>query len=306
MKPLVQMTAPELFLVALNGASKGDTYKLVAGRVTIGRGQENDISLRDDVKVSRNHAVITITNRGAEISDVSDKNKVIVNGEQVTTAFLAPGAIIQLGETKLQFKINSTSQARTNNQLGRAGPTSIKKASGNRARFYTIVGIVALIFVWLLNTTTDKKPEIPLRTEEAFKIDINANKKIVADSKAEKQQLGHNTKQYEEAQPNFVRGFRDYRKGQYDRAIEYFQACLSLFPNHIQCKRYLVLSQKKFSELVQYHMVLANKYKSQNQFNACMAAYRNVMIMVKNPNDKIWTEAKAGYDACQALAGERF
>ena len=66
------------------------------------------------------------------------------------------------------------------------------------------------------------------------------------------------------------------------------------------------LSQKKFDELIQYHMILANKYRAQNQFEACKASFRNAMVMIRNPNNKNYIEAKSGFDACDTLQGERY
>jgi hypothetical protein len=53
-------------------------------------------------------------------------------------------------------------------------------------------------------------------------------------------------------------------------------------------------------------MVLGNKYRAQNQFSACMSAYRNVMVMVRNTTDKTYIEAKSGYETCELLSGERY
>jgi hypothetical protein len=103
-----------------------------------------------------------------------------------------------------------------------------------------------------------------------------------------------------------VRGFRDYRKGQYERSMVSFQACLALNPEHVLCNRYIRLSQRKFDELVQNQVVLGRKYRDQNQYQACRASFRNVMVMVKDANSKIYQEAKANYDACNAFVEGRY
>jgi pSer/pThr/pTyr-binding forkhead associated (FHA) protein len=312
-------------LTVLNGPDKGATYKLVAGRVTLGRGSDNDIVVKDDPKISRNHAIITVTPRGVEISDVSDRNKVILNGEEVTSRLIPPGAVIQLGETKFQFKILSQpsggasldviqgggiSSAPYGSQSLGASPSprrsSRRSQSGGKTNFYILVAVIGILFAWLLSSNGPKNKAVDIRSDEDVASDISASRKVVEDAEAERQKLGLNSRQYEEAQPNFVKGFRDYRKGQYERAIESFQACLSLFPAHVQCQRYLSLTQKKFSELIQYHMVLANRYRAQNQYTACKSEYRNAMVMLRNPEDKTYVEAKAGFDACETLEGERY
>lgn len=312
-------------LTALSGPEKGAVYKLVAGRVTLGRGSQNDICIENDTSMSRNHAVITIRNQKVEVSDVSGHNKVLVNGAEITTSEISPGTIIQLGNTKLQLglyaekkstaltSVTSTSlNLSTSSNLNEFATTPSRKnprsnnIKARKTNFYIVVGIAGLLFIWLL--TAKVKPPAPsqIRNENTSQAEVDANKKILEQAATERQNAGVDTKQFEEAQPNFIKGFRDYRKGQYARAIESFQACLSLFPNHIQCQRSLRLSQKKFSELIQYNMILANKYRAQNQFTACMSSYRNVMYMLKNPNDKIYIEAKMGHDVCHALQGDRY
>lgn len=310
MKSLVSTPQISYTLSALSGPEKGVVYKLVAGRVTIGRGAQNDICIKDDSKMSRNHAVLTVSGQKIEITDVSDHNKIIVNGEEITSGEVGPGTTIQLGDTKFQLNIfvakglTPLTSLPPTGQTQNRRPRSVKKPG--QLNFYILVGAIALLFIWLLTSKVKVTEPTPIRSENISQTEVDANRKIIEQVETERKRSGVDTRQYEEAQPNFVKGFRDYRKGQYERAIESYQACLSLFPEHIQCQRGLRLSLKKFSELVQYHIILANKYRAQNQFSACMSAYRNAMVMLKNTSDKIYMEAKAGYDVCQALQGDRY
>lgn len=311
---LAQKPQLEFVLVVLNGVERGAQYKLVGQRASIGRGSDNDIVIKEDTKMSRNHAVIAFTPKGVEIADVSERNKLLLNGREVSRAILTHGAIIQLGETKLQFKslsqnnaIESAAQSHGLSSDGKLRRMSrLRRPSKSSANFYILVAIVAVVFIALVTSKPSTNTSTTMKTEDAIDAEINDYKQIIEKAEAERARAGMNTRQYEEAQPNFIKGFRDYRKGQYGRAIESFQACLSLFPDHVQCNRYKNLAQKKFDELIQYHMVLASKYMSQNQFSACKASYRNAMIMIKEPSNKIYLEAKAGFDACDALEGDRF
>ena len=111
---------------------------------------------------------------------------------------------------------------------------------------------------------------------------------------------------YQQAQETYIKAFRDYRKGQYERALEQFQACLSLAPQHALCNRYLRLSQRKFNELIQQQMILGRKYRDQNQFKACLASYRNVMVMIKDSQNVTYKEAKTNYDYCHYMVEGRY
>lgn len=66
------------------------------------------------------------------------------------------------------------------------------------------------------------------------------------------------------------------------------------------------LTQRKFSELIQYHMDIGRKYREQNQFSACAVSFRNVMVMLKDSTNKRYIEAKANFEACSDRAEERY
>jgi pSer/pThr/pTyr-binding forkhead associated (FHA) protein len=221
MKSLAQIPLTDFALVILSGGERGTSYRLIAGRVSIGRGSENDITIKDDPKISRNHAVIQVTSRGIEISDVSDRNKVIVNGEEVTSRVLAPGALIQLGDTKFQLKQLPSSapskelagqNAETMDIYDRMGPPARRQSGARRPRqkksnnFYILVAVVALLFIWLLTSNTKKTESPNLRTQQDIELTIQNNNKLIENLQAERDRQGLGTRQYEEAQPIIAKG----------------------------------------------------------------------------------------------------
>ena len=307
-------------LTVLSGADRGVVYKLFSGRITIGRGSENTIVIGDDPKISRQHALIIIGSTGAQISDSSERNKMIVNGQETKSCELQPGTVIQLGDTKLMFKsaaplamTSTTSPASSEvmqNNVLRPSFSNLKKSQGNRPLFYTVLGAVVLLVVWLGSQKHKNPVTVPMGGDAQIKSTIKTDQKIVNDIEAERAKNGMNSQQYAEAERQFIEGFREYEKGQYDRSIEAFEACTTLFPNqqtelYRQCNVYLQLAQTRFQELIQFELNLGAKYKDQGQYRACIAAYRNVMFMVEAqnvPSDrKIFDLARAGHDACMAL-----
>lgn len=302
-----------------NGDKKGTRLKLAAPRITIGRSSDNDIAIENDAKCSRLHAVIEYGPNGYEIKSHSDKNPALVNGQEVQHALLQNGAIIQLGETKLQFQVevispNKDLQVKTQ-QYASVSPAT-KKASKKRSStnsqglsptFKIGIAIAVIFFAWLfLSETGSKKEKVGITSDRDIEAEIEAAKQIKKAKEDEMRASNRNTVQYQDAQANYVKGFRDFQKGQYSRARDSFQTCLSLFPDHVLCERYLNLSTRKFNEIVQYHMILGRDYRDRNQFNSCMNSLKTVMVMVKDKNSKIYQQAKANYDACKIQAGERF
>ena len=303
----------EFNIVVISGPEKGTTYKLMGNEVTIGRGRDNDIVIPNDPKCSRKHAAIRLTDQGYVIEDISGKNKIWVNGQEVSASPLQPSMVFMVGETELRFDIVGF-KSQTKLQIApdyhatdfrpQSQQRMVQSKSSPLTRRLILYGTVGAVLYFLLSPSSKKAEETALRTEQQIEAEIEVAKKL--QEEAEKKKIGSNNLPFEEAQGSYVRGFRDYKKGQFGSAMESFQACLSLYPEHILCNRYLRLSQRRFNELVQYHMILGRKYREQNQYSACAAAFRNVMMMVRDTNSKAYKEARANFDACQAFIEERF
>jgi pSer/pThr/pTyr-binding forkhead associated (FHA) protein len=299
----------ETTLTVLSGPARGTVYRVVSNRVTIGRGPDNDIIIQDDPKCSRNHAEIFLGANGYEIHDVSDRNVVIVNGHETKISRLADNAVFELGQTQFKLSIrNNTNMLPSPHTLQHQGQqrkgTAPKK---NSSSFKLILLGLGCLVVWLALTDTNTK-DIKLTAEQIAEQELKAAEqvKLSAEEKRRPKDVPLNDIGYRQAQMAYVVGFRDFQKGQFERALASFEACYTLYPQHALCDRYRRLARRRFEELVQHHMVLGRKYRDQNQYAACAASFRNVMVMVKDSTSIRYAEAKANFDACQAQTEERF
>jgi len=78
---------------------------LDGGRVTIGKAEENGISIDGDPTVSRLHAVLEHFDAGWCVSDLGSSNGTFVNGERTWTAQrLRHGDEVRVGHTRLLFR----------------------------------------------------------------------------------------------------------------------------------------------------------------------------------------------------------
>jgi pSer/pThr/pTyr-binding forkhead associated (FHA) protein len=73
-------------------------------RVRIGRSRGNDVVIRDDPYVSRQHAEIRQTATGYQIRDLGTEAGLFLNGERVDRAPLGPGDRIRLGRTEFVLR----------------------------------------------------------------------------------------------------------------------------------------------------------------------------------------------------------
>jgi pSer/pThr/pTyr-binding forkhead associated (FHA) protein len=305
---LAHQPAAETTLTLLTGGGRGTIYRLVSNRVRIGRGPDNDIVINDDPKVSRHHVEVVVTPRGIEVRDVTDRNVILVDGLECKAALINDNSVFTLGDSQFRLSIRAQlPQPAGWNQMGAPRTSSrARKSKTKSSPMRWIIGAIVVAVVWIGLTDTKKEVAPSLTDEQRAEAEMKTAQELKTAAEARRPKVSPTDVGYNQAQQAFVAGFRDYRKGQFERAVASFQACVSLYPSHDLCNRYLRLTQRRVDELVQHHMVVGRKYRDQNQFGACRAAFRNVMVMVKDPTSKRYLEAKANYEACNAQLEERF
>jgi len=90
-------------LRVVGGPDTGVVFVLLVNRVSIGRGEENDIVLTD-IKASRTHAELILTASGvAMLHDAGSSNGLVINGVHQFKGQLRTGDKIGIGLTVLEF-----------------------------------------------------------------------------------------------------------------------------------------------------------------------------------------------------------
>ena len=82
----------------------GIRHPLVHSRTIIGRGSEADITV-DDNGISRKHVEILWDGTRAEVNDLNSTNGSKLNGSPVSRAPLAPESVIDIGRTRIVFRV---------------------------------------------------------------------------------------------------------------------------------------------------------------------------------------------------------
>jgi len=106
-------------------------YPIDGAGVTLGRGLESDIRLKD-IKSSRRHCQILKTARGYEVVDLSSGNGTFINGVQIKQQVLNPGDKIQIGSTTITFQDGdgaSRAPAAAGGQRASGGTAVVAKAA---------------------------------------------------------------------------------------------------------------------------------------------------------------------------------
>lgn len=331
-------------LTVSKGGTPGQSFVFEKSIVTIGRGPENDLVFANDPRMSRVHAEIRLHMGQIIVRNISQKNTLIVNGEKVEEKTLSGVSSLQVGETLLKLEPQADTApagplvvAKSTGFVGQPPAPSAAPApaprpqnfspppgpppahprnrmaavpsSGNssRLRFYLILAAVLGLGYWFISDNgAAPKKEVPLRTESDVVRAIEESAQAVQEIRKKQEAAGQDSLQYKSAQEHYIKGFRDYRQGQYARAMQSFQAALSFYPNHELARKYLLQSQRKFEALIDSNMAQGRKYLQKQNFRMCQSSFASVMMMVKDSTKPKYREAKQLYDECSLYLEGRY
>ncbi len=316
------------FMISIRqGPDTGASYQLLPPKVTIGRAPDNNIILIDP-KVSRNAAVIEFSVELITITDLSNRGLLFVNGHQTSSESIRDGDVIQIGETEFTFNVEAMILAPSNSvqtpilqppvsfattqspgqQFHQVRPVSPQNQGSSKIVFYIIVlvlgGLGAFIFT---GTPSIKNPGVALRTKDTVDKDTKASTER-ADDIVRKRTFKNDEEKtrFEEAQKQYLVGFRDYQKGQYMRAMREFETALAIDPDNQLSRRYYKLSEKQRDESVADLSLEGRRYKDKHMYSRCTAAFEKVLEQIPNKDDAKYKEADALRNECQLLDDERF
>ena len=82
----------------------GKRYPLHRGRTVIGRGSDADITI-DDAGTSRRHVEVAWDGTRAQVTDLGSTNGSTLDGRRITQAPLPPDSVIEIGRTRILFRV---------------------------------------------------------------------------------------------------------------------------------------------------------------------------------------------------------
>jgi hypothetical protein len=317
-------------LTIKSGPHSGEHFNFSKEIISIGRGPENDISLAKDLKTSRNHARIHVRNEQVIIENITDKNFILVNGTLATSQTLQSAQIVTIGETEflIDWSLPSHLQVlrtpplppfpqstNTSQSFHPTAPPPYPRQKINNTKplninlvMITLLVIVGFFFLFKDKPSSKGNKGLNLRTDDQIKKDLEEQRTSIETYKKLKNitENGELENSLATSQSYYVKGFRDYRLGQFGRSILSFQAALSFNPSHVLAKKYLTLAIRKQDELVDFNMQQGRRYRDKGNYRLCKSAYQQVMVIRKDTTDKKYKEAKQMFDVCDTLAKGRY
>jgi hypothetical protein len=82
----------------------GKRYPITRSRTVIGRGTDADITV-DDSSISRRHVEILWDGNRAQVNDLGSTNGALLNGQAVAKAPLPADSVIDIGRTRIVFRV---------------------------------------------------------------------------------------------------------------------------------------------------------------------------------------------------------
>ncbi|HEY6175754.1 MAG TPA: sigma 54-interacting transcriptional regulator [Kofleriaceae bacterium] len=99
-----EMRFPRYRLTVIDGPDRELAIDGGAAELAIGTAPANTMILSDPA-VSRHHVAIAPTPRGHLVRDLGSTNGTAINGVAIERAYLAPGAVIAIGRSRLRFDV---------------------------------------------------------------------------------------------------------------------------------------------------------------------------------------------------------
>ena len=303
------MKSPEAFAVfkILSGPHQGKQLRLIGREIVIGRHSDCDIIMKNNKGCSRKHAKIKRTGGVYVIETLKADNPVFVNKKPVSShVTLKNGDMVTIGEVVCSFLEKSPAAAVQSKGAAAAPSAFIKsktlKEAGRKKNSKTLqkalIAAAGLIAAGLLLSEEDKKAlqRQNIRTEQSIQEEMEALEKLTREEEERIEKFPVGAK---EAQIAFIKGFRDFRKGYYQRAERHFEHCNALSQTYPLCSVYARKSRQRLERLIQRKMILGKEYREKRQYRSCIAAFQSVEIMIRDPGHAAFKEALKNRKLCR-------
>lgn len=240
-------------LVCLTGENKGKAYFLMGRRVVLGRSEHCDITILD-LKSSREHAEIILVDDVYILTDLGSQNGIIVNDLKVKQHALNPGDKVIVGKTVYKFskqevesKKKKVTKKRTSREIDEDDDDDDEEENPKSPMSKILMAVIVIAVVILFGS------EDPKEVEEQKSNVVNAQVNEIDDSfqRAISKRKKESKKNKEKLAIYFKRGLREYREGNYFRAISEFENAQQWSPNDALANFYLRKTREKLDEQIE-------------------------------------------------------
>ncbi len=273
-------------LVCMTGENKGLSYYLNGKRIVMGRSDQADIQVLD-TKSSREHAELKKIGNTFVATDLGSQNGIVVNDLKVTQHQLTNNDTLIIGQTVYKFnRIDVASLEAVpedddenddfDDEEEESSSSGKGKKKSSKVRLL-IIGLILLAGAMFL--LDDSEP--PKKVKKGPRNDITD----VSNSLSEqlRKQQSDIDKELEKKLSAIVhRGLREYREGNYYRAMTEFNMALVLSPKHSQASFYLQKTTQKLDAEIELNFLKAKREVEALKYMEAIVSYCTVVRLLGN------------------------
>lgn len=275
-------------LLCLTGPNKGETYYLIGTRLVVGRSEKADIRI-NDTKISREHAEFTKVGEDWVVTDLGSQNGIVVNDKKAVQHKIKLGDRIIIGQTVLKFAKEEVSAkpklVKNANDEDDEGSTSSSKK--------TMVPILILAIVFMamfLFDGDDKKTAKEEPTKKVHAYQDVTNEYVQA---LQKRQANEDKQVKERLNSIYQRGLREFREGNYFRAIHEFNLALIIAPGDAQAEYYLRKTKEQLDQSIENFIVKAQRDEESLKYQSAIISYCSIIrLLYTVPEDTRYKNAE--------------
>ena len=314
-------------LLCMTGPNKGNVYYLIGKRILVGRGESTDIQIVD-TKISREHGEFSFSENAYTITDLGAQNGIVVNDHKIKQKKLNDGEKIVIGQTVFKYNVITITHS-IEMMIAEANPDSamskeikkgvkvkvplktlrsetdgnykVEKVNNNttsKSKFL-IFGIILIAVVFIFLGDEEKKTS-PMRgggksapTDlEIFNESVIV--KVTADDPETKKKLLALTHS----------GRREFREGNYFRAMEEFRLALLISPNNGQASFYLSKAKQRLDDEIRKNFEKGAQEQDSKKYQSAIVSFCSVVQLIKQyPDDERYKTAMTNLSAIESALG---
>lgn len=285
-------------LVTLTGATKGESFVLMGNRIVIGRGEKADIKI-NDAKASREHCEVTKVGMNWVATDLGSQNGILVNDKKVTQQQLNEGDKLIVGQTVFKFaKVEVSSK----NKVIRETEPEDNEDEGKRTVVPFIILVVIFMALFLFDDLAPKKPAQRAGGDVIRTAPIEMTS--AEDAIIRKRRANEDKQTKEKLDDIFNRGLREYREGNYYRAIHEFNLALIIAPQDSQAEFYLRKAKEELDNAITSEVQKAIRDESSLKYSSAIVSYCSIIrLLYSAPDDSRYKNAEKKIKDLEAKQG---
>jgi pSer/pThr/pTyr-binding forkhead associated (FHA) protein len=285
-------------LVCLTGTSKGESYVLSGNRIIIGRGDNADIKL-NDTKASREHAEITKVGNNWVATDLGSQNGIVVNDKKVTQSPLNEGDKIIVGQTVFKFaKVEVNSKPKVAKEKDSEAPSG----AGAKKTLIPMIFLAGL-FIWMI---FDDDKSNSGESGKSKKQNASSYQDVSGEYLAQlkKRQANEDKAVKEKLNVIYQRGLREFREGNYFRAIAEFNLALIISPGDSYAEYHLRKTKERLDKTIEEFTIRAQRDEGALKFQSSIVSYCSIIrLLYTVPEDPRYKNAEKQIKEIETIMG---